>query len=126
MAKLESCTIKFYTNGAAKKADTRLTVTVRDDSDIVSASISNGFGQFEEHSNNGPFDLAVLHPTRKADLRGGNVTLRLEPAEDDTWRFNFFTVFAFSDGTRLSGGETELELNRGRNELTFLLDTIVR
>lgn len=126
MARLESCTIKFYTNGEAKEADTRVTVTVRDDSDVVAASVSGNFGQFEEHSNNGPFDLAVLNASRKADLRRGSVTLGVEPAGDVIWKFNFFTVFTFSDGTRLSGGETELELNLFRNERTFGLETIIR
>ncbi|SRR6266567_882390 len=126
MAALESCTIKFYTNGADKKADARITVTVRDDNDVVAALVSNEFGYFEEHSNNGPFDLAVLNASEKGDLRRGSITIRLEPPGDDVWRFNFFTALMFSDGTRCSGGEVELELNRSRNEQAFGLEAIFR
>jgi len=126
MAALESCTLKFYTNGADKKADARVTVTVRDDNDVVAAMVSSTFGRFEEHSNNGPFDLTVLHASKKRDLRRGSVTIRLELPEGDAWRFNFFTVLMFADGTRLSGGEVELELNRSRREQTFGLEAIFR
>jgi hypothetical protein len=124
MAVLESCTIKFYTNGKGKEADSRLSVTVRDDNGVVAASACDVFGRFEEQSNNGPFALAVRHPSDKRDLRRGDVTIRFEPAGDDAWNCNFFTVLTFSDGTRLSGGELELELTRGRNEQTFGLEAI--
>ncbi len=126
MAVLEGCTIKFYTNGKRKEADSSLTVTVRDESGVVAASASGAFGYFEEQSNNGPFDLALLHASEKADLRRGSVTLRLEPSADEAWRFNFFTVLAFSDGTRLSGGELDLQLDTSRNEQTFRLESIFR
>jgi hypothetical protein len=125
MATLEGCTIKFYTNGAGKEADSRVSVIVRDDNDVVAASVCDDFGHFEASTNNGPFDLAVVNASKKADLRRGRVTIQFEPKGHDVWRFNFFTVLMFSDGTRLNGGKVELELNRCGNEQTFELDALL-
>jgi hypothetical protein len=125
MAILKNCSIKFYTNGAAKSAEIPVTITVRDDSEAVAAFSCNDFGPFDEHSESGPFDLAVINATEKADLRRGSIAIRINPATQDIWRFDFFTFLTFSDGTRLAGREVGIELSHERNEQIFGFDTII-
>ena len=126
MATLKNCSIKFYTNGAGKSADTPITITVRDDNEVVAAFACNDFGPFEEHSESGPFDLAVINASEKADLRRGSIAIRVDPKPQGNWRFNFFTFLTFSDGTRLAGREVGIELNHDRSELIFGFDAIIQ
>ena len=126
MSTLKNCSIKFYTNGAGKSADTPITITVRDDNEVVAAFACNDFGPFEEHSESGPFDLAVMNASEKADLRRGSIAIRLDTKSQGNWRFNFFTFLTFSDGTRLAGREVGIELNHDRSELIFGFDAIIQ
>jgi hypothetical protein len=126
MSTLKNCSIKFYTNSSGKSADTPITITVRDDNEVVAAFTCNDFGPFEEHSESGPFDLAVINASEKADLRGGSIAIRMDPRPLSNWRFNFFTFLTFSDGTRLAGREVGIELNHDRNELIFGFDAIIQ
>ena len=126
MATLKNCSIKFYTNGAGKNADTPITITVRDDNEVVAAFACNDFGPFEEHSESGPFDLAVINASEKADLRRGSIAIRVDTKPQGNWRFNFFTFLTFSDGTRLAGREVGIELNHDRSELIFGFDAIIQ
>jgi hypothetical protein len=126
MSILKDCIIKFYTNGAGKPAETPITITVRDENDVVTAFTCNDFGPFEEHSESGPFDLTIVNSSKKADLRRGSIAIRMDPETQSIWRFNFFTFLTFSDGTRLAGREVGIELNHDRNEQIFGFDSIVR
>ena len=125
MATLKNCSIKFYTNGAGKSAGTPITITVLDDGEAVAAFSCNDFGPFDEHSESGPFALAIINASEKADLRRGSIAIRMDPATQDIWRFDFFTFLTFSDGTRLAGREVGMELNHERNEQIFGFDTII-
>jgi len=126
MSTLKGCNIKFYTHGAGKSAETPLTITIRDENEVVAAFACNDFGPFEEHSECGPFDLSVINASEKADLRGGSIAIRMEPKPQDIWKFNFFTFLTFSDGTRLAGREVGIELNHDRNEQIFCFDAIIQ
>jgi hypothetical protein len=125
MSILNNCSIKFYTTGAAKSAETPITITVRDDNEVVTAFTCNDFGPFEEHSESGPFDLAIINASKKADLRRGSIAIRMDPTAQGIWRFDFFTFLMFSDGTRLAGREVGIELNHERNEQIFGFDVII-
>jgi hypothetical protein len=126
MAFLKNCNIKFYTKGAGISAGTPLTITVRDEYDVVTAFTRNEFGPFEEHSESGPFDLDIINSRKKADLRRGSIAIRMDPATQGIWRFNFFTFLTFSDGTRLAGREVGIELSNDMNEQIFGFDTIMK
>jgi len=126
MSILENCSIKFYTKGAGKSAESPITITVRDEKGSVAAFTCNDFGPFEEHSESGPFDLAVINASEKADIRRGSIAIRVDPAPQGVWRFSFFAFLNFSDGTRLAGREVGIELNHDRNEQVFGLNAIIR
>ena len=127
MPTLANCTVKFHTNDEDKDDDTHVTVTVRDDNNNVVARISNDFGHFDDHSDAGPFALAIQNASEKARVQRGNVTVRIDPNGHDTWRFNFFLDLLFSDGSHLSGGtDTGIALNQNRREQNFGLNGILR
>jgi hypothetical protein len=125
MSILKFCSIKFYTKGAGKSAETPITITVRDENEAVAAFTCKDFGPFEEHSDNGPFDLAIINASEKGDLRRGSIAIRMDPTTQGIWRFNFFTFLTFSDGTNLAGREVGIELKHDRNEQIFGFDTII-
>lgn len=89
MSILKDCIIKFYTKGAGKSAETPITITVRDEKEVVAAFTRDDFGPFDEHSESGPFDLSIINPSEKADLRRGSIAIRMEPKPQDIWKFNF-------------------------------------
>jgi hypothetical protein len=125
MAKLASSTIKFRTGEKDKNADTRVTVIVRDRHNEVAARVSDEFGRFRDGSDNGPFDLSVEHQTDKEDLRRGNVTIRIDPPEDDKWSFTFFLDLKFDDGSHLSGGAGAFRLTTTHPDQTLGLSGII-
>jgi hypothetical protein len=125
MAILTNCNIKFHTNNEDKDDDTHVTVTVHDSNNVVAARVSNDFGHFDDNSDTGPFALAVQNASDKEVLQRGNVTLRIDPNGNDTWRFNFFLDVQFSDGSHLSGGADGLALTQDRREQNFGLDGIL-
>ena len=126
MAILKNCSIKFYTSGAGKSAETLITITVRDENEVVAAFTCNDFGPFEEHRESGPFELPIINASKKADLRRGSIAIRMDPTAQGNWRFDFFTFLSFSDGTRLAGREVGIELNHDRSELIFGFDAIIQ
>jgi len=126
MSILKNCSIKFYTKGSGKGAETPVTITVRDENEVVAAFARDDFGPFDEHSESGLFDMDVINASEKADLRRGSIAIRVDPAQQCNWRFNFFTFLTFSDGTRLAGREVGIELNHESNERIFGFDAIIR
>ncbi len=123
---LANCTISFHTNNEDKDADTHVTVTVRDDNNVVAAFISNDFGHFDDNSDAGPFGLEVENPSDIGSLDRGTVTIRIDPNGHDTWRFNFNLFLLFSDGHRRSGNVNGLELTQNRRQQTFGLSGFMR
>ena len=126
MSILKNCSIKFYTKGSGKGAETPVTITVRDENEVVAAFARDDFGPFDEHSESGLFDMDVINASEKADIRRGSIAIRVDPAPQGVWRFNFFAFLNFSDGTRLAGREVGIELNHDRNEQVFGLNAIIR
>jgi hypothetical protein len=111
MAILRNAQITFRTNEDDKNKETNVTVEVRDNVGDVAARISDPFGLFDDQTTNGPFSLEVLKKEEKALLDGGTVLLRIDPAGDDSWDFNFVLELYFDDGTRLSASADGLQLN---------------
>jgi hypothetical protein len=111
MALLREVTVSFHTNDEDKDHDTNVTIEVRDSNGQMAAHVSDTFGPFHDHTNNGPYNLTILNHASKDDLRGGNVLLRVDPVGDDTWRFNFLVDLLFDDGSRLTASADGLEVN---------------
>jgi hypothetical protein len=120
-----NASITFHTNDEDKDDDTHVTVIVRDSSNVLAANVANDFGHFNDHSDNGPFELIVRNPSERADLQRGSVKIRIDPNGNDTWRFNFDLDLQFDDDTHLSGEAQGLELTQDRQEQTFGLEGIL-
>jgi hypothetical protein len=116
---LTGAQVSFHTNDEDKDDDTHVTVTVRQRDGTIAARIDDDFGHFNDHSDNGPYGLLILNPADKSDLTQGNVTIRVDPNGDDTWRFNFFLDLIFADGSHLNTEANNLELNENRQQQTF-------
>jgi hypothetical protein len=121
MSTLSECQVSFHTNDEDKDDDTHITVTVRQRDGTIAARIDDDFGHFNDHSNNGPFGLLIVNPGDKVDLSQGNVTVRIDPNGNDTWRFNFFLDLMFADGSHLNTEVNNLELTQDRQQQTFAI-----
>jgi len=99
---LVSGSVTFHTFDNNKDAKTRVTMTVREIGGTIAARISNNFGEFNDNSENGPYNLVIINPSFKSQLRSGNVTVRIDPEGNDEWAFGFFLNLGFSDGTHLT------------------------
>jgi hypothetical protein len=121
MSALSECQVSFHTNDEDKDDDTHITVTVRQRDGTIAARIDDDFGHFNDHSNNGPFGLLIVNPGDKVDLGQGNVTVRIDPNGNDTWRFNFFLDLMFADGSHLNTEVNNLELTQDRQQQTFAI-----
>lgn len=111
MPQLKNASITFRTNDDDKNKETNVTVEVRDNLGELAARISDPFGLFDDQTTNGPFNLEVLKKDEKAVLDGGNVMLRIDPAGDDSWNFNYLLELYFDDGSRLTSSADGLQLN---------------
>jgi hypothetical protein len=116
---LTEATVSFHTNDDDKDNDTHVTVTVRQSDGVIAARTDDDFGHFNDHSDNGPFNLEVVNPSPKSALRSGNVTIRIDPNGDDEWHFNFFANLIFSDGSHLSCEADGLTLDQDRQQQVF-------
>jgi hypothetical protein len=52
-------------------------------------------------------------------MKGGNVTLKISPNGNDTWRFNFFLDLLFDDDAHLIAWAKRLELSDSQREQSF-------
>lgn len=125
MSALANCTIRFHTNDEDKDGNTHVTVDVLDFDNVVAAHIDEDFGHFDDHSDSGPFPLAVQNASSRDKLQRGVVTVRIDPKGNDTWRFNYFLELIFDDGSRLSGGVNGLELTQDHNQQIFGLQGVL-
>ena len=116
---LTEATVSFHTNTDDKNDDTHVTITVRQRDGIIAARIDDDFGVFRDQNNNGPFNLVVINAAPKSELRSGNVTIRVDPSNDDVWKFNVFLDLIFSDGSHLSAEAEGLEVSEQRQQLSF-------
>ncbi|MGK4579936.1 hypothetical protein [Kitasatospora sp. HPMI-4] len=123
MPNLTEATMSFHTNDENKDHDTNVTIEVRDRNGHMAARVSDTFGAFNDHTNDGPFNLTLLNHATKDDLQGGNVLLRVDPVGDDTWRFNLFVDLLFDDGSHLTVTADGLEVNEeSEQQQTFGLN----
>jgi hypothetical protein len=118
-AVLKGATVSFHTNDDDKDPDTNVTVTVRQADGTIDAHISDPFGHFPDQSDSGPFNLELFNPGTRGELQGGNVTLRIDPAGNDTWRFNALVDLLFSDGSHLNTAADGLELTDEHQQQAF-------
>ena len=115
---LVNANITFRTNDEDKNDDTLVTVVVGK-GDTVAAKISDRFQHFNDHSDAGPFDLEIVTPLTRDDLKTGLVSLEITPNGNDTWRFNFFLDLRFSDGSHLFARASRLQLTESLNRTFF-------
>jgi hypothetical protein len=118
-ALLTSATIKFHTNNEDKDSDTHVTIDVNTQNDANAAHLDNDFGHFDDHSDNGPYNLVVNGGFTKSTLQSGYVLIRIDPNGHDTWRFNFALDLVFSDQSHMYSDDSNLELTQDRREQTF-------
>jgi hypothetical protein len=94
--------ISFHTNNEDKDSDSHVTVQVFKNDGDLAAQTDNDFGHFDDHSNNGPYNLEVLNNAPiKSALAGGKVLIRIDPNGHDTWRFNFTLRLRGTAGIRI-------------------------
>jgi hypothetical protein len=107
---LTGASIEFHTNDDDKNHDTVVEVTVLAGNEIWAAHIKDRFGHFGDHSDTGPFDLVVLGPITRDQLKTGSVFIQIFIPDEDTWRFNFFLDLRFSDGSHLIARANRLQM----------------
>jgi hypothetical protein len=118
-AVLTEATVSFHTNDENKDHDTNVSVSVRQADGTIAAHISSPFGEFQQHSDNGPFNLVIFNPGTRGEVQGGNVTVRVDPVGHDTWRFNLIADLRFSDNSHLNCLADGLELSEQRQQDNF-------
>jgi hypothetical protein len=112
--------VSFHTNDDDKDSDTHVTVEVYQNDGAPAARTDNDFGHFDDHSNNGPYNLEVVNnAVTKNVLRSGKVLIRIDPNGHDTWRFNFTVRLRFSDRTSWNVSQNNIELTQNRRQQYF-------
>jgi hypothetical protein len=111
--------ITFQTNDEDKNDDTLVLVSVRNSATTIAAQIEDRFQHFNDHSDAGPFDLLVVNPLPRDQLKTGNMTIQITPNGNDTWRFNLFLDLRFSDGSHLFARASRLQLTETHNGQLF-------
>jgi hypothetical protein len=118
-AVLTRASISFQTNDEDKDVDTLLDVTVALMDGTVVAQVSDFFGTLHDNHEDGPYDLELVDPRTRGEMKGGNVTLKISPEGNDTWRFNFFLDLLFDDDAHLIAWARGLELSDSQREQSF-------
>ncbi len=116
---LVGANITFHTNDDDKNSDTLVLVSVQSSTGTIAAQIEDNFQRFGDHSDAGPYDLPVVTPLTRDQLKTGHMTIRITPKGDDTWRFNFFLDLRFSDGSHLFARASRLQLTQTFEEQSF-------
>jgi hypothetical protein len=111
--------ITFHTNDDDKNGDTLVSVSVQSSTATVAAQIEDNFQHFADHSDAGPYDLLLVTPLTRDQLKTGNMTIGIKPNGNDTWRFNFFLDLRFSDGSHLFARASRLQLTETFGGLSF-------
>jgi hypothetical protein len=118
-AVLTRASITFQTYDEDKDGDTLLDVTVALMDGTVVAQVSDFFGTFHDLREDGPYDLELVDPRTRGEMKGGNVTLKISPNGNDTWRFGFFLDLLFDDDAHLIAWAKGLELSDSQREQSF-------
>ncbi len=83
-AVLTRASISFQTNDEDKDDDTVLDVTVALMDGTVVARVSDFFGTLHDNHEDGPYDLELVDPRTRGEMKGGNVTLKISPGRATT------------------------------------------
>ena len=118
-AVLTRASITFQTYDEDKDDDTLLDVSVALMDGTVVGQISDVFSTFHDLREDGPFDLELVDPRTRGEMKGGNVTLKISPNGNDTWRFGFFLDLLFDDDAHLIAWAKGLELSDSQREQSF-------
>jgi len=118
-AVLTRASITFQTYDEDKDDDTLLDVTVALMDGTVVAQVSDVFTTFHDLREDGPFDLELVDPRTRGEMKGGNVTLKISPNGNDTWRFGFFLDLLYDDRAHLIAWAKGLELSDSQREQSF-------
>lgn len=116
---LRHAAITFITTTENKDHDSRVTLTLRDSLGRVAGRLSGTFDEFKDDSENGPYELVQKADSTYDEIKHGDLTIRLDPTGDDTWRFNFYMDISFTDGRRLVSTADTLELSDDHRQQTF-------
>ena len=118
---LTGANITFHTNDENKDWDTKVSIVVRlgGQQGPTVARTDSIFSEFGDNSDAGPFDLWLIRPVTRDQLRRGQVEISIQPNGDDTWRFNFLLDFLFSDGAHLIARANGIELTQDYKSQVF-------
>jgi hypothetical protein len=116
---LVGANITFPINDDDKNNDTLVLLSVKNSAAAVAAQIEDSFQHFADHGDAGPFDLLVVNPLTRDELKTGHMSIEIKPNGSDTWRFNFFLDLRFSDGSHLFARGSRLQLTETFNGQTF-------
>lgn len=123
---LTNASINFHTNDEDKDDDTHVTITVKDENGTTAARLDSNFSHFSDHSDAGPYPLAIRSSSGKALMQRGSITIRVDPNGHDTWRFNWELDLHFSDGSHLGAAVTGNQLSQNAKQDTWGLQGIIR
>jgi hypothetical protein len=118
-AVLTRASVTFHTNDEDKDNDTDVQVVVKLIDGSTVANIDDAFAHFDNNTDAGPFDLIIAKAATRGELKTGNVTIKIAPNGNDTWRLNFFVDLFFDDGAHLLARANGLELTESRTTLSF-------
>lgn len=119
---LTGARVFFHTTDDNKDHDTNVVVNVVCDSGSV-ASVSNTFGgEFNDHTDHGPFGMNVLAPQPVNRINGVcRAELIEQPNGNDEWHFNWWVELTFSNGQtiRSATGGGNVDSDRPRAVTNF-------
>jgi hypothetical protein len=124
---LTSAKITFQTGDDNKRKESSLNIAVLDSTGQFVASAVDSYGQFDNNSVNGPFDLQVLNAANISTVKpGGSLVLSWVPwaatpplTDTDEWHFSLSLILGFSDGEHVAIQEGGLRLTADQPTLTF-------
>ncbi|GAB2691332.1 hypothetical protein [Kitasatospora kifunensis] len=116
-ATLAGANFSIHMDHDQKDRDTLVTVTIRDLNGNTAARISSTFGQWDQYSDQGPFQLAILNHTSWELLKGSQTTLRIDPHGNNHIEPNLYVDLVFSDGTHLSSDCPQLDLDQESRQI---------
>jgi hypothetical protein len=126
---LVSAQVTFLTTDDNKEKDSVIEIVIRDLSNNIIARASNNYGEFGEHSTNGPFSLVIFSQAPLSSLKpGGSINLHFTPLNpgvpifnpnNDEWHFNLFVDLVFSDDSHIATSENGLRMSGGSSQQVF-------
>ncbi|MFC1436156.1 hypothetical protein ACEZDB_36535 [Streptacidiphilus sp. N1-3] len=116
-ATLVGASFSVHMDSDQKDRDTTVTVTVRDMWGGTAARISSTFGLWDQYSDQGPFQLAILNHVPYETLKGAQTTFRIDPHGHNHIEPNLFVDLVFSDGSHLTSECPQLDLDQESRQI---------